>query len=236
MINKMIAGAGMKIFKGGIQMEVSMDKDHTGVIVVDVQGDFTHFKKGSLAVQNTDQDYIDAVLSATKQLKSKGYKIFATQDFHPENHISFYTSHKNKSAYETIDVEGRTQVLWPPHCVRGAENTEILIDKNLFTATIQKGMNPKYDSYSGFFDDGGMATGLDDLLKSHGITTLLIYGLATDYCVKATAMDALKSGFKVILVEELCKGVALDTTASALEEMRSAGIKIISRVSDLPSF
>lgn len=217
-------------------MAVSMDKDHTGGIVVDVQGDFTHLKQGSLAVQDTDQAYIDAVFFATKQLKSKGYKIFATQDFHPENHISFYTSHENKAVYETIAIDGRTQVLWPPHCVRGSENTDILIDTDLFTAIIQKGMNPKYDSYSGFFDDGGISTGLDDLLRSHDITTLVVYGLATDYCVKATAMDALESGFKVILVEGLCRGVAPDTTASALEEMRSAGIKIISRVSDLPSF
>lgn len=214
-------------------MAISMDKDHTGVIVVDVQGDFTVLKQGSLAILGTDQPYVDAIFSATKQLKSKEYKIFATQDFHPENHISFYTSHENKAAYETIDIDGRTQVLWPPHCIRGSENADILIDTDLFTAIIQKGMNPKYDSYSGFFDDGGMATGLNDLLRSHDITTLLVYGLATDYCVKATAMDALNSGFKVILVEGLCRGVAMDTTASAMEEMRSAGIKIISRISDL---
>lgn len=214
-------------------MDNSLDIDQTGVIVVDVQGDFTILKQGSLAVQDTDQSYIDKVLAATKQLKSKGYKIFATQDFHPQNHVSFYTNHKNKAVYEIIEVDGRTQILWPPHCVRGSENADILIDNDLFLAIIQKGMNSKYDSYSGFFDDGGIKTGLDELLKSYKLDTLIIYGLATDYCVKATAMDAIKSGFKVFLIENLCKGVADDTSKSALKEMKLAGIKIIPAISDI---
>lgn len=212
---------------------MSLNIDQTGVIVVDVQGDFTLFKQGSLAVQDTDQSYIDKVLAATKQLKNKGYKIFATQDFHPENHISFYTNHKNKGPYETIEIEGRTQILWPPHCVQGSENSDILIDKDLFTAIVQKGMNPKYDSYSGFFDDGGIKTGLGDILKSYQVNTLIVYGLATDYCVKATAMDAVKSGFKVFLIEDLCKGVADDTSQLAFKEMKSAGIKIMTEISEM---
>ncbi|MCD4721387.1 MAG: bifunctional nicotinamidase/pyrazinamidase [Desulfobacula sp.] len=207
-------------------MTIPLDRNQTGVIVVDIQGDFTLFKHGSLAVQQTDQSYIDKVVAATKQLKSKGHKIFATQDFHPENHISFYTSHKDKTPYETIEIDGRSQILWPPHCVQGTENADILIDNTLFTAIIQKGMNPKYDSYSGFFDDNGIKTGLDNILKSHQVDTLIVYGLATDYCVKATAMDAVKSGYGVFLIEELCKGVSEDTTESALKEMISAGIKI----------
>ncbi len=214
-------------------MGMSLNIDQTGVIVVDVQGDFTFFKQGSLAVQDTDQSYIDKVLAATRQLKNKGCKIFATQDFHPENHISFYTSHKDKAPYETIEIEGRVQILWPPHCMQGTENSDILIDNDLFTAIVQKGMNPEYDSYSGFFDDGGMNTGLDDILKSYQVDTLIIYGLATDYCVKATAMDAIKSGFKVFLIEDLCKGVADDTNQLALQEMKSAGIKIMTSISEM---
>ena len=213
-------------------MGMSLNIDQTGVIVVDVQGDFTFFKQGSLAVQDTDQSYIDKVLAATRQLKNKGCKIFATQDFHPENHISFYTSHKDKAPYETIEIEGRVQILWPPHCMQGTENSDILIDNDLFTAIVQKGMNPEYDSYSGFFDDGGINTGLEELLKSFQINTLIIFGLATDYCVKATAMDAVQLGFNVILIESLCKGVAEDTTLSALKEMKSVGIKIIPSISD----
>ena len=198
-----------------------------------IQGDFTHLKQGALAVQGTDQAYIDKVLAATKKLKNIGYKMFATQDFHPSNHVSFYTSHKNEAPYESIEIEGRLQILWPPHCVQETENADILVDNGLFSAIIPKGMNPKYDSYSGFFNDGGIKTGLDDILRLHHVNTIIVYGLAMDYCVKATAIDAVKSGFKVILIEDLCKGVAEDTTKSTLKEMKSAGIKIMPVISDI---
>lgn len=214
-------------------MGITIDMDQTGVLVVDVQGDFTVFKNGSLAVPGTDQSYIDTLVEATNQFKKKGYKIFATQDFHPQGHISFYTCHTGKAPYDIIQINGRDQVLWPPHCVQGSENAELLIDTTVFNAIIQKGMNPEYDSYSGFFDDGGMKTGLDDILHSYRLNTLIIYGLATDYCVAATAMDAVKSGFKVILVEGLCRGVAADTSRSALADMRDVGIKIIPAVSHM---
>ena len=207
-------------------MDNLLNTDDTAVVVVDVQGDFTFFKKGALAVQNTDRSYVDNVICATENLKGKGYKIFATQDFHPENHVSFFTRHNNKAAYESIEIEGRTQVLWPPHCVMGTEKADILIDNRLFTAVIQKGTDPEYDSYSGFFDDGGTGTGLDDILKSYHVTTLIVYGLAMDYCVKATALDGVASGYKVILVEDLCRGVADDSSESALKEMKSAGIQV----------
>ncbi len=207
--------------------------NQTGVIVVDLQGDFTLFKNGSLAVEGTDKRYIETVIDATRQFKNNGYTLFATQDFHPEDHISFYTSHANKAPYDIIQIAGRDQVLWPPHCIQGSENARVLIDNTLFTAIVQKGMDPRYDSYSGFFDDGGSATGLAECLSRHHIDTLVIYGLATDYCVRATVMDAVKSGFKVILVEGLCRGVAPDTSTSALADMRSAGIEIIPAVSDM---
>jgi len=210
-----------------------MCKNKTGVVVVDLQGDFTLLKQGSLAVQQTDQSYLDDVVDTINQFHSKGYKLFATQDFHPENHISFYTNHKNKKPYEAIEIEGRTQVLWPPHCIQGSENTRLLVDENLFIDIVQKGTDPGYDSYSGFFDDNGMKTGLEDCLKYHGLNTLVVFGLATDYCVKATAMDALRSGFKVILIKDLCRGVAAHTTTRALEEMAAAGVRIISSVSKI---
>lgn len=208
-------------------MDISMDKNQTGVIVVDLQGDFTLLKKGSLAVPETNKSYIDTVAAATLVLKNQGCMIFGTQDFHPPDHISFYTSHKDKTVYDTIEIEDRTQILWPPHCVQGTENADILIDADMFTAIIKKGMDKRYDSYSGFFDDGGKTTGMDDLLQSYKINALIIYGLATDYCVKATAMDAVQSGYKVTLVETLCKGVAKDTTQFALYDMKEAGINII---------
>ena len=199
----------------------------TAVIVVDVQGDFTTHKNGSLAVAGTGIDYLELVSSATKKMKAMGYPVFATQDWHPVDHISFYTNTPGKSAYETIEINNRSQILWPPLCVQASENAKILVDNNLFDAIVKKGMNPGYDSYSGFFDDGGHPTGLGNILKSRGITGVIIYGLTTDYCAKATALDALALGFKVSLVESLCRGVETDTTRAALDEMLAAGVCIL---------
>lgn len=201
-----------------------------GVIVVDVQGDFTEWKAGSLAVSGTDEAYVRQVEMATKRLKEAGFLIFATQDWHPPNHISFYTNHPGKKPFEVIDLDGRKQVLWPPHCVQGTEGAKILVDNNLFRAIVQKGRDPRYDSYSGFQDDGGQKTEMDTILRLNGIETVVVYGIATDYCVKATALDAVKAGYKVIVVEELCRGVAPDTIQKALKEMRSAGVLIMERL------
>jgi nicotinamidase/pyrazinamidase len=212
---------------------MEMDRQTTGVIVVDVQGDFTQAEQGSLAVQGTDQAYIDAVIGAAEQFKSHGIPIFATQDFHPPDHVSFFTNHEDRAVYDIMEIDGRTQVLWPPHCVQGTRNADLLMDRDLFSAVIPKGLDPKYDSYSGFFDDNGAKTGLNEKLVSQGITTLVVFGLALDYCVRATAMDALQLGFKVILVKDLCRGVAPDTTRAALKEMASAGIRVINTISDI---
>ncbi len=205
----------------------SVQPNKTGVIVVDLQGDFTTLHNGSLAVEGTDQSYIDNVLMATKTLKEKGYKIFATQDYHPPNHISFNTNHSGRQVYDIIEVDGRSQILWPPHCVQNSKNVEILLPKALVSDIIQKGCDPEFDSYSGFLDDGGASTGLINILKTNKINSLILYGLATDYCVKATALDAVKEGFNVFLIEELCKGVAQDSTKAAIEEMTANRVQIL---------
>lgn len=201
------------------------DQD-VGVIVVDVQGDFTKLKNGSLAVNGTDKAYVDKVKKATEDLKKKGLSIFATQDWHPKDHISFYSNHKGKKPFEQIKIDGRTQVLWPPHCVQGTENAKVLLDDGLFVAVVKKGQDKKFDSYSGFKDDGGAKTGMDDILKKNGIKELIVYGIATDYCVKATAIDAADAGYKVTVIEDLSKGVAPDTTAKAIEEMKKKGVTV----------
>lgn len=197
-----------------------------GVIVVDLQGDFTTLNKGSLAVAGTDQEYLDRVSAATEALRKKGCPVFATQDWHPADHVSFYTNHKGKKAFDVIDVAGKKQVLWPPHCVQKMENAKVLLNSKMFSAVVQKGKDKKYDSYSGFQDDGGAKTEMNQLLKKHGIQELIVYGLATDYCVKATALDAVKAGYKVTVIEGLSRGVAADTTAKALDEMKQAGVSI----------
>ena len=197
-----------------------------GVVVVDLQGDFTTYKNGSLAVAGTDEAFVNKVQKVTQELSAKGYPIFGTQDWHPGDHISFFSNHSGKKPFEAIQIEGRTQVLWPPHCVQGTENARVIVDNNLFLAIVKKGKDKKYDSYSGFQDDGGAKTEMNRILQKNGIKELIVYGIATDYCVKATAIDAAAAGYKVTVIEGLSKGVAPDTTAKALEEMKAKGITI----------
>jgi len=199
----------------------------TAVIVVDVQGDFTTWKQGSLAVGGTDENFVKRVENVTRDLANRGLLIFGTQDWHPANHVSFYTNHPGKKPFDVIKINGKTQVLWPPHCVQGTENARVLVDNNLFLAIVKKGKDPRYDSYSGFQDDGGHKTEMDEILKRNGVTKVIVYGIATDYCVKATAIDAANAGYNVMVIESLCRGVAPDTTKAAIKEMKSKGITII---------
>ena len=207
-----------------------MEAERIGVIVVDVQGDFTHFKNGSLAVEGTDEAYVRTVEESTQEMKRAGFPIYATQDWHPANHVSFYTSHEGKRPFDVIKVHGKDQVLWPPHCVQESPGAQLLLDKSIFEGIIQKGTDPEYDSYSGFQDDGGKKTGMDQILKRDRITKVVIYGLATDYCVRATALDAVAARYKVILIENLCRGVAPDTSQRATEEMKTTGVVILEDV------
>ena len=205
-------------------------QEKIAAIVVDVQGDFTTAKKGTLAVSDTDEGYVKKVSDNTIKLKEQGIAIYGTQDWHPASHISFAVNHPGKKPFEAIQIDGRSQVLWPSHCVQGTDGAKVLLDNNLFQAIVKKGQNPKFDSYSGFQDDGGAKTEMDTILKEAGIKKLIIYGIATDYCVKATALDAVASGYKVVIIENLSKGVAPDTTAKALDEMKAKGILILKEV------
>jgi nicotinamidase/pyrazinamidase len=198
-----------------------------GVIVVDIQGDFTEVKEGSLAVPGTDKSYIETVTLATKQLNEAGLTVFATQDWHPPDHVSFYTNHTGKKPFDVIQVGDRTQVLWPPHCVQNTEKARILIDTELFEGIIHKGMHNEFDSYSGFKDDGEQRTEMGSILKEHGLEKLVIYGVATDYCVKATAIDAIEAGYKVLVIKDLCRGISAETSESSLAEIEAAGGMVI---------
>lgn len=201
-----------------------------GVLVIDLQVDFLECEKGSLVVPGTDKEYVERVERLTQKFKEMGHLIFATQDWHPPHHVSFYTNHPGKKPFEVIEIEGRKQVLWPPHCIQGTRGARILIDNNLFWAVIQKGRDRRFESYSGFRDEGGNWTELDTVLKVNGIKTLIIYGLATDYCVKATALDARDLGYEVLLLKDFCRGVSSETTEKALKELKEKGVKIIEGV------
>jgi len=204
--------------------------EKAAVIVVDMQGDFTAWKNGTLAVNGADKAYIRRVADATALFKKDGFVIYGTQDWHPSNHVSFASNHSGKKPFEVIQVDGRTQVLWPNHCVQGTDGARVLLDNNTFQAIVKKGQNPKFDSYSGFQDDGGASTEMDAILKAEGIKKLVVYGLATDYCVMATAIDAAANGYKVVVIEGLSKGVAPDTTAKALDAMKAKGIQILKKI------
>ncbi len=173
------------------------------VVVVDVQGDFTTLKKGSLAVAGTDEAYVNKDIKTVKALKAKGLPIYATQDWHPKDHLSFYTNHPGKKPFSVIKLHGKTQVLWPPHCIQGTENAKLLVDRSLFTLVAQKGMMKDCDSYSGFYIGDSKKTVLDGALKKAGIKNLIMFGIATDYCVKSTAIDGAKLGYHVTVVEDL---------------------------------
>jgi len=200
--------------------------ENTGVIVVDVQADFTELKSGTLAVPGTDARYIETVEKATRQYSGQGLPVYFTQDWHPADHVSFYTNNPAAEPLQVIEIDGRPQVMWPPHCVQNTPGAEILITIEEFARTVRKGMDARFDSYSGFADDGGHKTELDHLLRHDGIKKLIIYGLATDYCVKATALDALAAGYQIEVIVELCRGVAPGTTESAIIEMKEAGVSV----------
>ena len=203
------------------------------VVVVDIQGDFTIWKNGSLAVPGTDEAYVKDVEEAIYDLRMNGYDIYGTQDWHPENHISFSTSHPGKVPFDTVKIYGNDVTLWPPHCIKNTENANILIDSPVFKQIVRKGSYLGWDSYSGFYVADrrlgltSIKTPLESILREAGIDELIVFGLATDICVRATAIDGVKLGFKVTLVKDLCRGVDPKATKKALKEMSKAGVKIV---------
>ncbi len=195
------------------------------LILVDIQNDFV--PGGSLAVNEGDR-----VVPVANALQPKFDLVVATQDWHPSDHGSFATNHPGRRVGDVIDLNGLPQVLWPNHCVQGTAGAAFVpgLDTTRITKTFQKGTDPTIDSYSGFFDNGHRrATGLGDWLKSRGVTDCYLMGLATDYCVKSTALDARQLGFNVWLIEDGCRGVNLkpDDSAKAIDEMRRAGVTVI---------
>lgn len=198
----------------------------TAVVAVDIQADFTELRNGSLAVPGTKSDYLDMVIRRTAILKGRSLPIIATRDYHPADHVSFYTSHAGAEPFTIVRIRERDQMMWPPHCVQGTPGAEILIPNYYVDSFIDKGRRTAFDSYSGFRDDGGAETRLNRVLKDLDVERLLVFGLATDYCVKATVLHGIEAGFEVALIESLCRGVAPESTAEALQEMRSAGAAI----------
>ncbi|EKD54834.1 MAG: Nicotinamidase [uncultured bacterium] len=197
----------------------------TALIMVDLQNDFC--KGGDLAVPDGD-----AVISKANQLQPCFDLVVATKDWHPANHMSFASNHSGKRAGDTIKVHGLSQVLWPDHCVQNTKGSEFHPELN--TEHIQhifhKGTDPFIDSYSAFFDNAHLrSTGLADYLTHASVTEIYIMGLATDYCVKYSCLDAVPLNFKVHVIQDACRGVELNPgdTAKALKEMQRAGALLV---------
>jgi nicotinamidase/pyrazinamidase len=197
------------------------------LIVVDVQNDF--LPGGSLAVRDGDQ-----IIPIINRLMHQSLfdVIVATQDWHPPDHTCFATNRPTASVGDVVDIDGVSQILWPVHCVQGTQGAEFdtRLDLSRIDQVVRKGTNVQADSYSGFRDNGGRhETELATYLHDRSIAKVYVAGLATDYCVKFTALDAASRGFDTTLIADACRGVELkpgDVT-TAITEMRTAGIGIV---------
>lgn len=199
---------------------------NSALLIIDIQNDFC--AGGALAVKDADS-IIPLVNQLIQYFDSKEKFIVATKDWHPLNHKSF-AMNSSKKVGELGKLNGLPQIFWPVHCVQGSEGSQFHKELLDIQNVIYKGENPLVDSYSGFYDNDRLyKTDLDDVLKKNKIKTLYVTGLATDYCVKFTVLDALSLGYEVYLVEAAIKGVNLapEDSNNAIEEMVNAGAKLI---------
>ncbi len=197
----------------------------TALILVDLQHDF--MPGGALAVAHANE-----VIPFANALQQDHELVVATQDWHPGDHKSFASQHPGKSPGELIDLNGLPQVLWPDHCVQGTHGARFVeeLDTRRIAAIFRKGMDVEVDSYSGFYDNGHRhTTGLAGFLREQGVTHVSVLGVATDYCVKFTVLDARKEKLPVKLLLPACRGVELapGDIDAAITAMRDAGAEII---------
>jgi nicotinamidase/pyrazinamidase len=195
------------------------------LILVDIQNDF--LPGGALAVPDGDR-----VIPVVNKLQPLFPVVVATQDWHPVNHGSFAASHPGKKVFEQIDLSGLPQTLWPVHCVQNTKGAELAatLNRDRIAKVFPKGTDAHIDSYSGLFDNGHRkSTGLGEWLKDQNVTEVFVCGLATDYCVKFTALDAVHFGFKTYLIEDASRGVNLrpSDVSNAVAEMKRAGVTVV---------
>ena len=196
-----------------------------GLILVDLQNDF--MPSGALAVADGD-----ATVPVANALAPRFDTVVATRDWHPANHGSFITAHSDLSVGDLTILGGLEQVVWPVHCVQETHGAAFHdgLDLTQVDEIISKATDPDIDSYSAFFDNGHRrATGLEPYLRSRGVDRIYILGLATDYCVKYSALDALQLAFETWVVEDGCRGVELETgdIDAAIREMSHAGARMV---------
>ena len=195
------------------------------LLLIDVQNDFC--PGGSLAVDRGDE-----IVPVINRISPAFTRVVATQDWHPPTHVSFASNHAGRKPLESVDVGGAPQVLWPDHCVQGSRGAELHpgLDTRGVGLILRKGARPSLDSYSAFFEnDRTTSTGLSHWLRGLGVGEVFLCGLATDYCVFASAMDARGLGFAVTLVQDACRGVDFPagSVRRALTDMQTAGVRVI---------
>ena len=198
--------------------------DASALLVIDVQNCF--LPGGSLAVKDGEQ-----VVPVINRIAKGFANVVMTQDWHTPGHISFASVHAGKKPFETIDLAYGKQVLWPDHCVQGTDGASLSKDLSIPQAAlvIRKGFHKDVDSYSAFTEaDGKTTTGLAAYLKARQIERLFVAGLATDFCVGWTALDARKAGFETYVIEDACRGIDTQgSLAKAWADMANAGVKRI---------
>ncbi len=196
----------------------------SALIVIDLQNDFC--PGGALAVPEGDQ-----IVPGINALMPEFPAVILTQDWHPSGHSSFASSHPGKSAYEMTEMPYGPQVLWPDHCVQGSHGAAFHQDLNTARADLilRKGYNSAIDSYSAFFEnDRATPTGLHGYLQTRGITDLTMVGLATDFCVNYSALDAARLGYRVTVRRDLARGIDLGgSLAEAEAGMTAAGVTLL---------
>ena len=194
------------------------------LIVIDVQKDFC--PGGALAVPRGDE-----VVEPILRIAPRFTHIVLTQDWHPANHTSFATSHPGQKPYESIELDYGMQTLWPAHCVQGTAGAEFHPGLKLPQAELilRKGFRPQIDSYSAFFEnDQATATGLAGYLRERGLTRVFFAGLAYDFCVGYSALDARRLGFPAVVLRDACRAIDLDGSAAAMEaQFAAAGVAAI---------
>ncbi|MEO9516926.1 MAG: bifunctional nicotinamidase/pyrazinamidase [Paracoccaceae bacterium] len=195
----------------------------SALIVIDVQNDFC--PKGALAVATGNE-----IVAPINAVMDDFEAVILTQDWHPAGHSSFASSHPDKGPFEVTDMPYGPQVLWPDHCIQGTKGAAFHAGLNTDRADmiVRKGYTPSIDSYSAFFEnDHKTPTGLDGYLRTRGITTLTMVGLATDFCVNFSAVDAAKLGYDVTVRQNMCRAIDMDgSLAAALSGMSGAGVTL----------
>jgi nicotinamidase/pyrazinamidase len=200
-----------------------MHPRNEALIVIDVQNDFC--PGGRLAVARGDE-----IVGPINDLMPRFHLRVLTQDWHPQGHSSFASSHSGRAPFEMTEMPYGPQVLWPDHCTIGSDGAAFHpdLDTDAAELIIRKGFNPAIDSYSAFFENDRITpTGLEGYLRTRGIDTVTLVGLATDFCVTYSALDAARLGFRVRVIEALCRAIDLDgSLAAARAAMREAGVDL----------